>query len=230
MHRGEVLRSVVSSCRAAAGDRPDRAPGHVRDVHPRRRHLGRRQQRLAARRRRGGAGHRRPARRRRDRGRRRRPAGGRHRLHPRPRRPRRRRARAAPSGTGAPVLLHPDDRVLWRLAHADAEPGRRAAPTGSGSRSPGTCVQVLHTPGHAPGGGVLPRCRSSARSSAATRCSPAARARPAGRTATSRRSSSRSAAGCCRLPPDTVVHTGHGGHTTIGAESPHLQEWIDRGH
>jgi glyoxylase-like metal-dependent hydrolase (beta-lactamase superfamily II) len=32
------------------------------------------------------------------------------------------------------------------------------------------------------------------------------------------------------LPPDTVVHTGHGESTTIGVEAPHLQEWIDRGH
>src|SRR5690606_41330909 len=29
------------------------------------------------------------------------------------------------------------------------------------------------------------------------------------------------------LPEDTVVHTGHGGDTTIGAEKPHLQEWIE---
>lgn len=31
------------------------------------------------------------------------------------------------------------------------------------------------------------------------------------------------------LPPDTVVMPGHGLDTTIGAERPHLQEWIDRG-
>ncbi len=31
------------------------------------------------------------------------------------------------------------------------------------------------------------------------------------------------------LPPDTVVLPGHGDRTTIGAERPHLQEWIDRG-
>jgi glyoxylase-like metal-dependent hydrolase (beta-lactamase superfamily II) len=31
------------------------------------------------------------------------------------------------------------------------------------------------------------------------------------------------------LPPDTLVLPGHGADTTIGAESPHLQEWIDRG-
>jgi len=31
------------------------------------------------------------------------------------------------------------------------------------------------------------------------------------------------------LPDETVVLPGHGDHTTIGAERPHLQEWIDRG-
>jgi len=31
------------------------------------------------------------------------------------------------------------------------------------------------------------------------------------------------------LPADTLVLPGHGVDTTIGTESPHLQEWIDRG-
>ena len=33
-----------------------------------------------------------------------------------------------------------------------------------------------------------------------------------------------------RFDADTVVLPGHGASTTIGSESPHLQEWIDRGH
>ncbi len=32
-----------------------------------------------------------------------------------------------------------------------------------------------------------------------------------------------------RFGEDTVVLPGHGASTTIGAETPHLQEWIDRG-
>jgi glyoxylase-like metal-dependent hydrolase (beta-lactamase superfamily II) len=32
-----------------------------------------------------------------------------------------------------------------------------------------------------------------------------------------------------KLPADTLVLPGHGDDTTIGKESPHLQEWIDRG-
>jgi glyoxylase-like metal-dependent hydrolase (beta-lactamase superfamily II) len=32
------------------------------------------------------------------------------------------------------------------------------------------------------------------------------------------------------LPEETVVRTGHGDSTSIGAEKPHLDEWIARGH
>jgi glyoxylase-like metal-dependent hydrolase (beta-lactamase superfamily II) len=31
------------------------------------------------------------------------------------------------------------------------------------------------------------------------------------------------------FPPDTIVLPGHGLDTTIGAERPHLQSWVDRG-
>ena len=32
-----------------------------------------------------------------------------------------------------------------------------------------------------------------------------------------------------KLPTETIVMPGHGDDTTIGAERPHLQEWVDRG-
>ena len=32
-----------------------------------------------------------------------------------------------------------------------------------------------------------------------------------------------------RHAPETIVMPGHGDDTTIGRESPHLAEWIDRG-
>ena len=32
-----------------------------------------------------------------------------------------------------------------------------------------------------------------------------------------------------KLDTDTIVLPGHGDDTTIGSESPHLQEWVDRG-
>ena len=51
--------------------------------------------------------------------------------------------------------------------------------------------------------------------------------RPGGRTATYPRSSTRSAAGCSPLPPETTVRTGHGDETTVGAEAPHLRG-VDR--
>ena len=35
--------------------------------------------------------------------------------------------------------------------------------------------------------------------------------------------------GLFSYPADTIVLPGHGNWTTIGAERPHLQEWVDRG-
>jgi glyoxylase-like metal-dependent hydrolase (beta-lactamase superfamily II) len=32
------------------------------------------------------------------------------------------------------------------------------------------------------------------------------------------------------LPAETIVNTGHGESTTIGAEAPDLADWIARGH
>jgi glyoxylase-like metal-dependent hydrolase (beta-lactamase superfamily II) len=32
------------------------------------------------------------------------------------------------------------------------------------------------------------------------------------------------------LPPETIVHTGHGDSTTVGAEADDVEEWLRRGH
>ncbi len=61
----------------------------------------------------------------------------------------------------APVLLHPADLPVWRLTHADPPDGELA----DGQQIPiaDIALEVIHTPGHAPGGGLLllpgPGCR-----------------------------------------------------------------------
>ena len=58
----------------------------------------------------------------------------------------------------------------------------------------------------------------TATSSPATCCSPAASAAPTSRAATGRRCSARSGRSLDRYPAETVVHSGHGPETTLGAE------------
>jgi glyoxylase-like metal-dependent hydrolase (beta-lactamase superfamily II) len=128
----------------------------------------------------------------------------------------------------APILLHPDDLPLWLLTHPDREPDSDLA-DGMTITVGGTDLQVLHTPGHAPGavcfyapdlGAVFTGDTLFAGGPGATGRSysdyPTIVASIRDRLLT--------------LPPETVVHTGHGDDTSIGAEAPHLQEWLDRGH
>ncbi|WP_375424541.1 MBL fold metallo-hydrolase [uncultured Friedmanniella sp.] len=59
-------------------------------------------------------------------------------------------APALAEAVGAPVLLHPADLPLWRLTHGDLVPDGDLA-EGQQIEVAGTTLQVLHTPGHAPG-------------------------------------------------------------------------------
>ncbi len=52
--------------------------------------------------------------------------------------------------TGAPVLLHDDDLPVWRLTHPDVDPDGSLV-DGQTLEVAGTTLQVMHTPGHAPG-------------------------------------------------------------------------------
>lgn len=129
---------------------------------------------------------------------------------------------------GAPILLHPDDHVLWRLAHDVEQPDRELA-DGQRIEVAGTYVDVLHTPGHAPGGVCLLAPEIDILFSGDTLFAggPGATGRSYSDFPTIIESIRQR---LLTLPPSTIVNTGHGESTSIGAEAPHLQEWIERGH
>ncbi len=137
-------------------------------------------------------------------------------------------APALSAKTGAPVLLHPADDVLWRLAHPDARPSAELA-DGDTLRVAGVDVRVLHTPGHAPGAVCLhvPELGVVFTGDTLFQGGPGATGRSHSDFGTIIESIRER---LLPLPPGTVVHTGHGDDTTIGDESPRLEEWIARGH
>ncbi len=89
---------------------------------------------------------------------------------------------------------------------------------------------MLHTPGHAPGACCLHAPALGVAASPATPCSTAGPAPPGGRSRDFPTIVESIRTRLLDLPADTVVLTGHGDPTTIGAEAPHLQDWIARGH
>jgi glyoxylase-like metal-dependent hydrolase (beta-lactamase superfamily II) len=128
---------------------------------------------------------------------------------------------------GAPILLHPDDDVLWRLTH-DVRPTDTLA-GGDVLRVAGTEVRVLHTPGHAPGAVCfhVPDLGVVFTGDTLFQGGPGATGRSYSDFPTIIESIRDN---LLTLPPETVVHTGHGDDTSIGAEAPQLEEWIARGH
>ncbi|QVJ02887.1 MBL fold metallo-hydrolase [Nocardiopsis eucommiae] len=137
-------------------------------------------------------------------------------------------APAVADATGAPILLHPDDRVLWDMTHPDRAPDGDLA-DGDSIRVAGADLIVLHTPGHAPGAVCLYAPVLSVLFSGDTlfQGGPGATGRSYSDFPTIVDSIRTR---LLALPEETVVNTGHGDSTTIGAEAPHLQEWLDRGH
>ncbi len=123
-------------------------------------------------------------------------------------------------GSGAPILLHPDDRPLWELTHpdylwdVDLSDGQKIAVAG-------TELEVLHTPGHAPGAVCLYAADLGCVFTGDTLFH-------GGPGATGRSFSDADLmvesirARLFALPDDTVVHTGHGEDTTVGAEKARL--------
>ncbi|GAA1514104.1 MBL fold metallo-hydrolase [Nocardioides humi] len=127
--------------------------------------------------------------------------------------------RVAPAlreATVAPILLHPDDRPLWELTHREHLWDVDLA-DGQTLEVAGTTLQVLHTPGHAPGAVCLyaPDLGCVFTGDTLFHGGPGA----TGRSYSDRPTLEASIrAKLFDLPPDTIVHTGHGEDTTIAAE------------
>lgn len=128
--------------------------------------------------------------------------------------------------TGAPVLLHAGDRELWDRVHPDRAPDGELT-DGQQLTVAGAVVTVLHTPGHSPGSVSfsVPALHVLFSGDTLFAGGPGATGRSFSdfpTIVTSIRDR------LLTLPPDTVVHTGHGDDTTVGAEVPHLPEGLDR--
>lgn len=124
---------------------------------------------------------------------------------------------------GAPIWLHPADRMLWDAVHPDRAPDADLA-DGQVIGAGGTTLRVLATPGHSPGGVCLYDEDDSTVFSGDTLFN-------GGPGATGRSFSDYpTIVDSIRdrllvLPEDTRVLTGHGDETTIGAEASGLPAW-----
>jgi len=126
----------------------------------------------------------------------------------------------------APIWLHPDDTMLWEAVYAD----RRVDAPLSDRQSftvGGIDVNVIHTPGHSPGGCCLHLPTEGVLFSGDTLFH-------GGPGATGRSFSSYPVIlesiehKLFSLPADTVVHTGHGDSTSISAEASSLAAWKEQ--
>lgn len=131
---------------------------------------------------------------------------------------------AVNDGSGAPILLHPDDRPLWELTHVHDDEGYLwdlDLADGQEIAVAGTTLRVIHTPGHAPGAVCLYAADLGCVFTGDTLFE-------GGPGATGRSFSDAEVIlasireRLLRLPGETVVHTGHGPDTTIAAEAARL--------
>jgi glyoxylase-like metal-dependent hydrolase (beta-lactamase superfamily II) len=127
----------------------------------------------------------------------------------------------------APILVNPAEAPLWEMTWPDRKPDGELA-DGQVLRAGGVQLRALVTPGHSPGSTCLyaPELHLVFTGDTLFNGGPGATGRSYSSFDTiidSIRST------LLTLPADTEVRTGHGDSTRIGAESPHLEEWIARG-
>jgi glyoxylase-like metal-dependent hydrolase (beta-lactamase superfamily II) len=125
--------------------------------------------------------------------------------------------------TDAPIFLHPDDAMLWETIYPDHRFDtelRHKDKIKVGS----TTMNVIHTPGHSPGGCCFHVPGDGLLFSGDTLFNggPGATGRSFSSYEVILESIEKRLFG---LPASTVVHTGHGDSTSIGTESPSLPEW-----
>jgi glyoxylase-like metal-dependent hydrolase (beta-lactamase superfamily II) len=129
---------------------------------------------------------------------------------------------------GAPILVNPAEAPLWEMTWPDRKPDGELS-DGDVLRAGGVELRALVTPGHSPGSTCLYVPELSVLFSGDTLFQ-------GGPGATGRSFSSFDQIiesirdRLLTLPPETEVRTGHGDSTNIGAEAPHLEEWVARGH
>ena len=124
-------------------------------------------------------------------------------------------ARELAAAVGAPVLLHPADLPVWALTHDVAPDGKLT--DGQELEIAGTTLRVLHTPGHSPGSCCLYAAELGTVFTGDTLFNGGPGA--TGRSFSSWDTILESINGVLfALPDDTVVKTGHGDDTTLGAE------------
>jgi glyoxylase-like metal-dependent hydrolase (beta-lactamase superfamily II) len=116
----------------------------------------------------------------------------------------------------APILLHPSDQMLWEVVWPGESTDGAVQPGGIISVA-GRDLAVLHTPGHSPGCCCFHDAASGVVFSGDTLFCGGPGA--TGRSFSDEPTILRSIRDCLlALPDHTIVHTGHGDSTTIGAE------------
>ncbi|WP_193080172.1 MBL fold metallo-hydrolase [Brevibacterium aurantiacum] len=140
-----------------------------------------------------------------------------------------------------PVHLNPEDHILWDMTYEGYRPDAEIS-DGDTWHVAGVRIKALHTPGHSPGStcffietGLPIPASAGAGSAVGPVLFSGDTLFNGGPGATGRSHSSFETIiesirdVLFKLPDATIVLTGHGEPTSIGAEAPSLDDWIKRG-